>query len=73
LGLAGKVPFGRIGTCGVACAMRSREVPFIIEHGQIAGRLVYEKMLSRPDALYGQRIGSNYQAQGLRLSKHFRV
>ncbi|MDE2380510.1 2'-deoxycytidine 5'-triphosphate deaminase, partial [Bradyrhizobium sp.] len=24
-------------------------------------------------AMYGQRIGSNYQAQGLKLSKHFRV
>jgi dCTP deaminase len=34
---------------------------------------VYEKMLARPDAMYGQRIGSNYQAQGLKLSKHFRV
>jgi len=53
--------------------VRSREVPFILEHGQIVGRLVYEKMLARPDAMYGQRIGSNYQAQGLKLSKHFRV
>ena len=53
--------------------VRSREVPFILEHGQIVGRLVYEKMLSRPDALYGQRIGSNYQGQSLKLSKHFRV
>ena len=53
--------------------VRSREVPFILEHGQIVGRLVYEKMLARPDSMYGQRIGSNYQAQGLKLSKHFRV
>jgi dCTP deaminase len=53
--------------------VRSREVPFILEHGQIVGRLVYEKMLARPHALYGQRIGSNYQAQGLKLSKHFRA
>jgi dCTP deaminase len=30
-------------------------------------------MLARPAAMYGQRIGSNYQAQGLKLSKHFRV
>jgi dCTP deaminase len=30
-------------------------------------------MLTRPDAMYGHRIGSNYQAQGLKLSKHFRV
>jgi dCTP deaminase len=52
--------------------VRSREVPFILEHGQIVGRLVFEKMLQRPDALYGQGIGSNYQAQGLKLSKHFK-
>lgn len=63
---------GGLGSRGVL-EVRSREVPFILEHGQIVGRLVYEKMLSRPDALYGQRIGSNYQAQGLKLSKHFRV
>ncbi len=53
--------------------VRSREVPFILEHGQIVGRLVYEKMLARPSTLYGMGIGSNYQAQGLKLSKHFRV
>jgi len=53
--------------------VRSREVPFILEHGQIVGRLVYEKMLAPPQTLYGQGIGSNYQAQGLKLSKHFRV
>jgi dCTP deaminase len=29
-------------------------------------------MLARPDQLYGAGIGSNYQAQGLKLSKHFR-
>jgi len=53
--------------------VRSHEVPFILEHGQIVGRLVYERMLSRPKALYGSDLGSNYQAQGLKLSKHFRV
>ena len=53
--------------------VRSREVPFILEHGQIVGRLIYEKMLARPSKLYGEGIGSNYQAQGLKLSKHFRV
>ena len=69
--------FGYAGAGGkgarAVLEVRSREVPFILEHGQIVGRLVYEKMLSRPDAMYGQRIGSNYQAQGLKLSKHFRV
>jgi dCTP deaminase len=53
--------------------VRSREVPFILEHGQIVGRLVYERMLERPRTLYGMGIGSNYQAQGLKLSKHFRT
>ena len=53
--------------------VRSHEVPFILEHGQIVGRLVYEHMMARPDRLYGQGIGSNYQAQGLKLSKHFRA
>ena len=35
--------------------VRSREVPFILEHGQIVGRLVYEKMWQRPSSLYGER------------------
>ncbi|MGP2491092.1 2'-deoxycytidine 5'-triphosphate deaminase [Mesorhizobium sp. PUT5] len=52
--------------------VRSHEVPFILDHGQIVGRLVYEHMLKRPRALYGTDLGSNYQAQGLKLSKHFR-
>ena len=69
--------FGYAGAGGkgarAVLEVRSREVPFILEHGQIVGRLVYEKMLARPDAMYGQRIGSNYQAQGLKLSKHFRT
>ena len=69
--------FGYAGAGGqgsrAVLEVRSREVPFILEHGQIVGRLVYEKMLARPDTLYGQGIGSNYQAQGLKLSKHFRV
>ena len=69
--------FGYAGAGGkgsrAVLEVRSREVPFILEHGQIVGRLVYEKMLARPDTLYGQGIGSNYQAQGLKLSKHFKV
>jgi len=68
--------FGYAGAGGrgarAVLEVRSREVPFILEHGQIVGRLVYEKMLARPDQLYGTDIGSNYQAQGLKLSKHFR-
>lgn len=53
--------------------VRSHEVPFILEDGQTVGRLVYERLSGLPDTLYGQDLGSNYQAQGLKLSKHFRV
>ena len=67
--------FGHAGAGGAGSRavleVRSHEVPFILEHGQIVGRLVYEHMLARPDGLYGMQ-GSNYQAQGLKLSKHFR-
>jgi dCTP deaminase len=53
--------------------VRSHEVPFILEDGQVIGRLVYEKMAERPEALYGASGHSNYQGQGLKLSKHFRM
>ena len=52
--------------------VRSREVPFILEHGQIIGRLVYERLTDVPQTLYGSGLSSNYQAQGLKLSKHFK-
>jgi 2'-deoxycytidine 5'-triphosphate deaminase (DCD), C-terminal domain len=34
--------------------MRSHEVPFLIEDGQTLGRLVYERLIGRPDKLYGR-------------------
>ena len=52
--------------------VRSHEVPFLIEDGQVVGRLLYERLTARPDRLYGEGIGSSYQRQGLALSKHFR-
>lgn len=51
--------------------VRSHEVPFFLEDGQIVGRLVYETLSETPQHLYGQLLGSNYQSQGLKLSKHF--
>lgn len=51
--------------------VRSHEVPFILEDGQIVGRLVYERMAGAPSRLYGSDLNSNYQAQRLKLSKHF--
>ncbi len=55
----------------VVLEVRSHKVPFILEDGQIIGRLVYERMVEVPETLYGQGISSNYQAQRLKLSKHF--
>jgi dCTP deaminase len=52
--------------------VRSYEVPFVIEDGQIVGRLVYERLTGPPERLYGSEVKSNYQRQGLRLSKHFK-
>ena len=51
--------------------VRSHEVPFIIEDGQVIGRLSYERLTDVPERLYGGDIGSSYQEQGLKLSKHF--
>lgn len=62
---------GGSGSRGVL-EVRCHEAPFVLEHGQIVGRLVYEDMVAVPDRLYGQQIASNYQGQGLKLSKHFK-
>ncbi|SFA76991.1 dCTP deaminase [Poseidonocella pacifica] len=63
---------GGEGSRGVL-EVRCHEAPFALEHGQIVGRLIYERMSERPDQLYGSGIASNYQGQGLKLSKHFRA
>jgi dCTP deaminase len=52
--------------------VRSHEVPFLLEHGQIVGWLRYERMADAPQTLYGQAIKSNYQGQSLKLAKQFR-
>jgi dCTP deaminase len=63
---------GGAGSRGVL-EVRCHEAPFVLEHGQIVGRLVYEHMKERPEALYGAGISSNYQGQGLKLAKQFRM
>jgi len=52
--------------------VRSHETPFILEDGQTVARLVYEPLTEKPERLYGD-LGSHYQRQGLKLSKHFRI
>lgn len=65
--------FGVDGTQGRAVLeVRSRDVPFVLEHGQPVGRLVFEPMTSAPRVPYG-RSHSHYHGQGLKLSKHFKA
>jgi dCTP deaminase len=52
--------------------VRAHEVPFMVDHEQVVGRLTYMPLLSRPDKIYGVQIGSSYQQQALALSKQFR-
>ena len=68
----GHGPAGGAGARGVL-EVRCHEAPFALEHGQSVGRLVYERMTEPPRVLYGAGRGSNYQGQGLKLSKHFAV
>lgn len=63
---------GGAGSRGVL-EVRCHEAPFVLEHGQVVGRLVYERMAELPQQLYGSGIASNYQGQGLKLSKHFKA
>jgi len=67
----GHAEAGGAGSRGVL-EVRCHEAPFVLEHGQVVGRLVYEKMAEMPTQLYGAGIASNYQGQGLKLSKHFK-
>ncbi|HET9742392.1 MAG TPA: 2'-deoxycytidine 5'-triphosphate deaminase [Terriglobales bacterium] len=52
--------------------VRAHEVPFLVEHSQIVGRLIYMGLLAAPDKVYGLNIGSSYQRQSLTLSKQFK-
>ena len=63
---------GGQGSRGVL-EVRCHEAPFVLEDGQVVGRLVYERMQEPPERLYGAGLASNYQGQGLKLSKHFRA
>ena len=67
----GYAPSGGAGSRGVL-EVRCHEAPFVLEHGQVVGRLVYERMATRPDTLYGTAMASNYQGQGLKLAKQFK-
>jgi dCTP deaminase len=67
----GHAPAGGSGA-RVVLEVRSHKVPFVLEDGQIIGRLIYEQLTDVPEMLYGRDLQSNYQGQALKLSKHFR-
>jgi dCTP deaminase len=52
--------------------VRSFGIPFVIEHGQVVGRLAHEPLIAPPERLYGSHANSSYQRQGIALSKHFK-
>jgi dCTP deaminase len=64
---------GEIKGTKAVLEVRAHEVPILLEDAQVVGRLMYHKMASVPDKIYGQAIGSSYQQQGLALSKQFRT
>ena len=60
------------GNTRAVLEVRSHDVPFLVEEGQTVCRLAYEPLSQPPKDLYGaEGSGSNYQAQGLQLAKHF--
>lgn len=52
--------------------VRAHEVPILMEHEQMVGRLIYSQLVAEPEMVYGAAMGSSYQQQGLALSKQFR-
>lgn len=53
--------------------VRSHEVPFRLEDGHVVGRMCYERLMERPDRLYGGAgLSSHYQGQALALARQFR-
>jgi dCTP deaminase len=56
----------------VVMEVRAREVPFMVYDGQTSFKVLFERLRSRPERVYGAGLGSSYQRQTLTLSKHFR-
>ncbi len=68
--------FGHPGVDGqgarLVLEIRTRDVPFLLEHGQPLFRVELMQNRTDPDVLYGRELASNYQMQGLKLAKQFR-
>ena len=62
---------GAPGTIAVL-EVRAHDVPFVLQHGQVVGRMIYDRLTARPTQVYGHALGSHYHDQGVALSKQFR-
>ena len=65
--------FGENNGSHAVLEVRTNEVSFTLEDGQIIATILYEKLNKIPKVTYGSEINSNYQNQNLALSKHFNV
>jgi dCTP deaminase len=63
---------GEVGGTRAVLEVRAYEMPVLLEHDQLVGRLLYYRMADRPETVYGLKIGSSYQQQGLSLAKQFK-
>jgi dCTP deaminase len=63
---------GEIKGTKAVLEVRAHEMPILLQDGLEIGRLIYHRMLDRPDKVYGSGIGSSYQQQQLALSKQFK-
>ncbi len=64
--------FGHPNGSYAVMEVKTNELPFLIEDGQTIARIKYEKLNKSSNIIYGNNIKSNYQNQGLKLSKHFK-
>ena len=64
--------FGSLNGSYAVLEVKTNEVPFLLEDGQTIARIKYEKLNKNSNVVYGKDIKSNYQNQGLKLSKHFK-
>lgn len=64
---------GEVNGTRAVLEVRAHDVPFMIAHGQTFCKLFFERMQQTPDEVYGPKIGSSYQYQGITLSKQFQI
>ncbi|OGG43585.1 2'-deoxycytidine 5'-triphosphate deaminase [Candidatus Kaiserbacteria bacterium RIFCSPHIGHO2_01_FULL_48_10] len=61
-----------IGGTTAVLEVRAHNVPFRLTHGQIICRFIYERMMERPEKVYGKSIKSHYTGSAPKLPKFFK-